>query len=303
MPMQCYIFRADLPFGGWVRERQVSDSIGGYVYVLTNAAMPGIVKIGSTKLLPELRAQQLSTTGVPGPFKVIAYFRFENQLRAERELQAVFSRQRVHPRREFYEITIEEAQEALLQLAGGNSNEQRAPAPVPPADVQRKPVSNTNASVMGFPYWSHFNALRDEQRLLPRFENAGSRFFHRHFLVHPSKRNHQRNIHYEGRIRISSPQVSMRVIFKTADDIKVLFDLIEKEKDQIEREIGFALQWLRERGRYEAHIAIERDDLDPRNISEWDQQHEWLSRVVSGFEAVLRPRIAALPASPMMNEA
>jgi hypothetical protein len=154
---------------------------------------------------------------------------------------------------------------------------------------------------MGFPYWSRFNDFRVEKGLLPRFENAGARFFHRHFLVHPSKRNHQRNIHYEGRIRINSPQVSMRVIFKTADDIKALFDLIAKERDQIEREIGFGLQWLRERGRYEAHIAVERDDFDPRNIGQWDQQHEWLSEVVSGFEAAIRHRVEGLPTDAVVE--
>jgi hypothetical protein len=86
--------------------------------------MPGIVKIGSTRLSPEARAHQLSTTGVPAPFQVVAYFRFEDELRAERELQALFSGQRVHPRREFYEATVEEAREALLRLSGGNLSEQ-----------------------------------------------------------------------------------------------------------------------------------------------------------------------------------
>jgi hypothetical protein len=93
--------------------------------------------------------------------------------------------------------------------------------------------------VLGLPYWSQFNALRAEQKWLPRFENGGPRFFHRYFLVTPSKGNGKRNIHYEGRIRINSPQVSMRLIFKTADDIKQLFDLIAQDRDNIDQEIGF----------------------------------------------------------------
>jgi hypothetical protein len=148
--------------------------------------------------------------------------------------------------------------------------------------------------VLGLPYWSRFNALRAEQKSLPRFENAGPRFFHRYFLVTPSKGNGHRNIHYEGRIRINSPQVSMRLIFKTADDIKQLFDLIAQDREKIEEELGLSLLWLRDRGRYESHIAVERDD-DPRDVNEWDRQQAWLSEIVSGFEQVIRPRIAKLP--------
>jgi len=38
-----------------------------WVYILTSRAMPGLVKIGSTKLPPEERARQLSTTAVRRP--------------------------------------------------------------------------------------------------------------------------------------------------------------------------------------------------------------------------------------------
>jgi hypothetical protein len=38
-----------------------------WVYILTSRAMAGLVKIGSTKLPPEERARQLSTTAVRRP--------------------------------------------------------------------------------------------------------------------------------------------------------------------------------------------------------------------------------------------
>jgi hypothetical protein len=271
----------------------------GYVYIMTNPKMPGLVKIGSGKLPPEERARQLFTTGVPTPFQVIAFHDFEDELRAERELQAIFSRQRVHSRREFFEITVEEARAALLCLSEGKAHEPSSAPLLANNELIRegdkKPTSNTNASVLGFPYWTRFNETRAAQKLAPRFENAGPRFFHRYFLVNPSKRNGKRNIHYEGRIRINTPQVSMRLIFKTADNIKELFDLIARDRDRIEQEIGFPLLWVRDRGRYEAHIAVERDDMDPRDSGQWNGQHTWLSEVVSAFERVIRPRVAKLP--------
>lgn len=42
----------------------------GYVYIISNQAMPGIFKIGFTLKDPELRAKELDSTGVPYPFIV-----------------------------------------------------------------------------------------------------------------------------------------------------------------------------------------------------------------------------------------
>ena len=42
----------------------------GYVYIISNPAMPGIFKIGFTLNDPELRAKQLNSTGTPHPFVV-----------------------------------------------------------------------------------------------------------------------------------------------------------------------------------------------------------------------------------------
>ena len=43
---------------------------GGYVYMLTNASMPGMFKVGRTVRDSRGRARELYTTGVPTPFEV-----------------------------------------------------------------------------------------------------------------------------------------------------------------------------------------------------------------------------------------
>lgn len=49
----------------------VGELTAGYVYVLVNEAMPGMVKIGFTERTPTERARELSySTGVPKPFEV-----------------------------------------------------------------------------------------------------------------------------------------------------------------------------------------------------------------------------------------
>jgi Meiotically up-regulated gene 113 len=161
---------------------------------------PGLVIIGITRSRPDERARELSSsTAVARPFKVIAFEWFEDQMlrHAERELHAKYKQYRV-PNREFFEldVTEEQAQQALFEVhnsltVGKPVDRGSPPAPAAPEGVKSKParhgMSDTNASVLGLPYWTEFNKMRDAQKLLPHFETAGPRFFHRYFLEPISK--------------------------------------------------------------------------------------------------------------------
>jgi|GEM_PF-5063260 len=83
-----------------------------YIYLLSNASMPGLVKIGMTTKLPEERASQLSTTGVPGKFEVHDYWTVDpEELRsAELKIHKSLERYRYAKDREFFELSVEEAQ-------------------------------------------------------------------------------------------------------------------------------------------------------------------------------------------------
>lgn len=88
----------------------------GFVYVLTNEAMPGIVKIGRTSRLSEDRAKDLSGSGVPHPFDVVFRTVTSNPEGLEKEVHEYLKDQRVNPKREFFRITPEEAAETILHL-------------------------------------------------------------------------------------------------------------------------------------------------------------------------------------------
>lgn len=78
----------------------------GIVYVLTNEAMPGIVKIGRTSGdTVERRVAELSrATGVPLPFRVAVARRVHDAVKVEKALHVAFGRERVNPAREFFSI-------------------------------------------------------------------------------------------------------------------------------------------------------------------------------------------------------
>ena len=86
------------------------------VYVLTNPAMPGMVKIGRTSQDDaKTRIDQLYTTGVPVPFTLEFVCKVPNSEEVERALHLAFAPHRINPKREFF--LIEPAQAiAILKL-------------------------------------------------------------------------------------------------------------------------------------------------------------------------------------------
>lgn len=89
----------------------------GYIYLLSNSSMNGLIKIGSTAFSAAVRAKQLSsTTAIPTPF-VVAYEVYVNHYQEfEKELHRKLSEYRVNPRREFFEISVESAAKMIRDM-------------------------------------------------------------------------------------------------------------------------------------------------------------------------------------------
>ena len=89
----------------------------GYVYILENDSMPGLVKIGNTARSTHERAKKLSNaTGVPTPFKVVFELSSDKYERLEREVHSKLDRYRVGDNREFFKCTAEIAIKAIKEI-------------------------------------------------------------------------------------------------------------------------------------------------------------------------------------------
>ena len=91
----------------------------GVVYVLTNQAMPGLVKIGLTSTSIEQRMRELDTTGVPLPFECFAAWDVADATVAESALHVAFGDHRLRERREFFRISPDKPT-AILRAFGLN---------------------------------------------------------------------------------------------------------------------------------------------------------------------------------------
>jgi hypothetical protein len=94
----------------------MTDNSSQIVYVLTNPAMPNLVKIGkTTQLEVDARMRQLYSTGVPFPFECAFACQVKDATEVEKALHIAFRKNRLNPNREFFEIDPEQVI-AILKL-------------------------------------------------------------------------------------------------------------------------------------------------------------------------------------------
>jgi len=88
------------------------------VYVLTNEAMPNLVKIGKTiRSDVKTRMSELYSSGVPYQFECVYAVEVNDCSTVEKALHVAFNPNRVNPKREFFSIDPEQAI-AILKLLG-----------------------------------------------------------------------------------------------------------------------------------------------------------------------------------------
>ncbi|MGB7432395.1 MAG: GIY-YIG nuclease family protein [Ahrensia sp.] len=91
----------------------------GYVYVLANPSMPGLLKIGRTFKNPEGRARELSgATAAAQPFNLIYYRQFSDCVAAEVACHKVLEDRglRENKRREFFRCDSKEAIDLIIAI-------------------------------------------------------------------------------------------------------------------------------------------------------------------------------------------
>lgn len=90
----------------------------GKIYILTNDAMPGYIKIGRTTGTLEKRMKDLDKTGCPLPFRCHYAVEVDDHEKKEDYIHDTFKDYRVRENREFFKLAPERAVSAL-KLTGG----------------------------------------------------------------------------------------------------------------------------------------------------------------------------------------
>ncbi len=77
---------------------------------------------------------------------------------------------------------------------------------------------------------------------------------------------------------------------------KAHFQLLLKDRADIERECGFTLDWRELPHRIESWITLENQAEDPSNRSAWPRQHAWILEKLERLDRVFRERVRRLDA-------
>jgi hypothetical protein len=78
-------------------------------------------------------------------------------------------------------------------------------------------------------------------------------------------------------------------IFIAGSKAKIYFGLLERQKDEIERELGYPLEWEELPEGIQSRIAIYLKDANPADRADWPRQHEWLAKRINELHKVFAP--------------
>ena len=95
----------------------------GYIYCFSNVSMPGILKVGMTERTPEIRlgeANASDTWRPPTPYSVEFAKKVLNAHGKEKTLHTLLEQytDRIHPRREFFRVSLEEVRKFFDLMDG-----------------------------------------------------------------------------------------------------------------------------------------------------------------------------------------
>jgi hypothetical protein len=144
------------------------------VYVLTNPAMPNLVKIGRTGATDaQARIAQLYGSGVPVPFTLEYACKVTNSGEVEQAMHIAFAPHRINPKREFFRIEPEQAIAILrlLHTQDVTSEMEAQPSEVDAQSVAageqlRKRRPNLNFEEMGIPIGSELHSIHGDATVM-----------------------------------------------------------------------------------------------------------------------------------------
>lgn len=130
----------------------------GWVYILTNEAMPGLVKIGLTTRTPKERAAELSSSsGVPLPY-VVAWARAVSDCAyVEKAVHRMMDDKRVNGKRESFRVDVAVARQVIEAAAGSMLDRGWQAAPAPRTGQRRGRQKRGRGDLTGF--WMGLSAL------------------------------------------------------------------------------------------------------------------------------------------------
>src|SRR5262249_34406153 len=91
-------------------------------------------------------------------------------------------------------------------------------------------------------------------------------------------------------------------LYISGSNAKAFFGLLKRQKDAVEQELGYPLEWEELAAGQDSRIAVSLGDANLKNVDDWKRQHEWLAKSLNDMHRVFSDRVSALDANERRPE-
>ena len=139
--------------------------------------------------------------------------------------------------------------------------------------------------------WAYWSALLDVLKKLNEAGNPvpGDLASRSDSMIHFAIGKH--GFFVSAQIFVKKPKIKSQ-IYIYENNVENFYLLLQKQREDIKRELGYSLKW--EKQRKTRRIAIYLNDANPYDRGDWPRQHMWLAKRLNDLHRVFAPRVEAL---------
>jgi hypothetical protein len=91
-------------------------------------------------------------------------------------------------------------------------------------------------------------------------------------------------------------------LYISGANAKAYFGLLKRQKEAIEQELGYPLEWEELPAGLDSRISVSLDESNLKNNDDWKRQHEWLAEKLNNMHRVFSRRVKELSADDWQPE-
>ena len=144
-------------------------------------------------------------------------------------------------------------------------------------------------------YWAELNAVLDKAggpvagNRKPQLQS---------WMAYPIGRS---NFNLGSAMALSKREIRSE-LYISGDKAKAFFNLLFDQKEDVEKEIGYPLEWEELPERQDSRMSVRMGNVDPSDEDDWPRQHDWLAAKLNGMHQAFVNRIRVLDADDWQPE-
>ncbi len=150
--------------------------------------------------------------------------------------------------------------------------------------------ATTETEIMYYRYWQNLVEYLDKEESNLRIDNPGHRGYYNFKIA-------SRGITITITISKRNQQNIVEIYLGSSKYAKAFFNLLQQDKEAIESELGFALEWRELPEKKSSRIMFIKDNVDPTDEKNWAKQNIWFKEMIEKFDRVFTHRAKKLDPS------